>query len=79
MTIRLARLFGGVRESLLRSIEIYIKPLHSANKTASILLAPNVYVEKKVRDTYLSQISEFFERRGQEINLWQEPVYPPPN
>ena len=50
--------------------ETYIKPLHSANKNGRhFLLAPNVYVEKKVRDTYLSQISEFFESRGQEINL----------
>ncbi len=50
--------------------ETYIKPLHSANKNGQhFLLAPNVYVEKKVRDTYLSQISEYFESRGQEINL----------
>jgi len=50
--------------------ETYIKPLHSANKNGQhFLLAPNVYVEKKVREAYLSQISEFFESRGQEINL----------
>ncbi len=58
------------REVELDQFETYIKPLHSANKNGQhFLLAPNVYVEKKVRDAYLSQISEFFESRGQEINL----------
>jgi chromosomal replication initiator protein len=50
--------------------ETYIKPLHSANKNGQhFLLAPNVYVEQRVREAYLSQISEFFLNRGQEINL----------
>ena len=61
---------GLERELEPGQFETYIKPLHSANKNGQhFLLAPNVYVEKKVRDTYLSQISEFFESRGQEINL----------
>ena len=61
---------GLEREVESGPFETYIKPLHSANKNGRhFLLAPNVYVEKKVRDTYLSQISEFFESRGQEINL----------
>ena len=50
--------------------ETYIKPLHSANKSGQhFLLAPNVYVERKVREAYLLQISEFFEKRGEEVNL----------
>ncbi len=50
--------------------ETYIKPLHSANKSGQhFLLAPNVYVERKVREAYLVQISEFFEKRGEEVNL----------
>ena len=61
---------GLERELEPGQFETYIKPLHSANKNGQhFLLAPNVYVEKKVRDAYLSQISEFFESRGQEINL----------
>ena len=61
---------GLEREIEPGQFETYIKPLHSANKNGQhFLLAPNVYVEKKVRDTYLSQISEFFESRGQEVNL----------
>ena len=61
---------GLEREVEPGQFETYIKPLHSANKNGRhFLLAPNVYVEKKVRDAYLSQISEFFESRGQEINL----------
>ena len=61
---------GLERELEPGQFETYIKPLHSANKNGQhFLLAPNVYVEKKVRDAYLSQISEFFENRGQEINL----------
>ncbi len=61
---------GLERELEPGQFETYIKPLHSANKNGQhYLLAPNVYVEKKVRDAYLSQISEFFESRGQEINL----------
>ena len=61
---------GLEREVEPGQFETYIKPLHSANKNGQhFLLAPNVYVEKKVRDTYLSQISEFFESRGQEVNL----------
>ena len=61
---------GLERELEPDQFETYIKPLHSANKNGQhFLLAPNVYVEKKVRDSYLSQISEFFESRGQEINL----------
>ena len=61
---------GLKREIEAGQFETYIKPLHSANKNGQhFLLAPNVYVEKKVRDVYLSQISEFFESRGQEINL----------
>ncbi len=61
---------GLERELEPGQFETYIKPLHSANKNGQhFLLAPNVYVEQKVRDTYLSQISEFFENRGQEINL----------
>ena len=61
---------GLKREIEAGQFETYIKPLHSANKNGQhFLLAPNVYVEKKVRDAYLSQISEFFESRGQEINL----------
>ena len=58
------------KELELGQFETYIKPLHSANKNGQhFLLAPNVYVEQRVRDDYLSQISEFFENRGQEINL----------
>ena len=61
---------GLEREVEPGQFETYIKPLHSASKNGQhFLLAPNVYVEKKVRDTYLSQISEFFESRGQEVNL----------
>ena len=61
---------GLERELEPGQFETYIKPLHSANKNGQhFLLAPNVYVEKRVRDTYLSQISDFFESRGQEINL----------
>ena len=61
---------GLERELEPGQFETYIKPLHSANKNGQhFLLAPNVYVEKRVRDAYLSQISEFFESRGQEINL----------
>ncbi len=61
---------GLERELEPGQFETYIKPLHSASKNGRyFLLAPNVYVEKKVRDAYLSQISEFFESRGQEINL----------
>jgi chromosomal replication initiator protein len=61
---------GLERELEPGQFETYIKPLHSANKNGQyFLLAPNVYVEKRVRDTYLSQISEFFESRGREINL----------
>ncbi len=61
---------GLERELEPGQFETYIKPLHSASKNGRhFLLAPNVYVEKKVRDAYLSQISEFFETRGQEINL----------
>ena len=61
---------GLERELEPGQFETYIKPLHSANKNGQhFLLAPNVYVEKKVRDAYLSQISKFFENRGQEINL----------
>ena len=61
---------GLEREVEPGQFETYIKPLQSANKNGQhFLLAPNVYVEKKVRDAYLSKISEFFESRGQEINL----------
>ena len=61
---------GLERELEPGQFETYIKPLHSANKNGQhFLLAPNVYVEQKVRDAYLSQISEFFEDRGQEISL----------
>ena len=61
---------GLEREVEPGQFETYIKPLHSTNKNGQhFLLAPNVYVEKKVRDAYLSQISEFFESRGHEINL----------
>ena len=61
---------GLEREVEPGQFETYIKPLHSASKNGQhFLLAPNVYVEKKVRDAYLSQISEFFENRGQEISL----------
>ena len=61
---------GLEREVEPGQFETYIKPLHSANKNGQhFLLAPNVYVEQKVRDAYLSQISDFFESRGQEVSL----------
>ena len=61
---------GLERELEPGQFETYIKPLHSASRNGRyLLLAPNVYVEKKVRDAYLSQISEFFKSRGEEINL----------
>ncbi len=61
---------GLEREVETDQFETYIKPLHSANKNGQhFLLAPNVYVEKKVREAYLLQISEFFESRGQEVSL----------
>ena len=61
---------GLERELEPGQFETYIKPLHSASRNGRyLLLAPNVYVEKKVRDAYLSHISEFFKSRGQEINL----------
>ena len=61
---------GLEREVEPGQFETYIKPLHSANKNGQhFLLAPNVYVEQKVRDAYLSQISDFFESRGQGVSL----------
>ena len=61
---------GLEREVEPGQFETYIKPLHTAHKNGQhFLLAPNVYVEKKVRDAYLSQISDFFESRGHGVNL----------
>ena len=61
---------GLAREIEPGQFETYIKPIHSASKNGQhFLLAPNVYVEKKVRESYLVQISEFFESRGQEVSL----------
>ena len=51
---------GLERELEPGQFETYIKPLHSANKNGQhFLLAPNVYVEKKVRDAYLSRFQNF--------------------
>jgi chromosomal replication initiator protein len=46
--------------------ETYLRPLQvDVGKEKLTLLAPNIYVEEKVRSTYLTTISEYFERFGE--------------
>jgi chromosomal replication initiator protein len=43
--------------------ETYLRPLQvDVGKEKLTLLAPNIYVEEKVRSTYLTRIGEYFER-----------------
>ena len=46
--------------------ETYLRPLQvDVGNEKLTLLAPNIYVEEKVRSTYLTRISEYFERFGE--------------
>ncbi len=46
--------------------ETYLRPLQvDFGNEKLTLLAPNIYVEEKVRSTYLTRISEYFERFGE--------------
>ena len=42
--------------------DTYIRPLHAEYDDGRLtLLAPNIYVEEKVRSSYLDRISEYFD------------------
>ena len=46
--------------------ETYLRPLQvDVGNEKLTLLAPNIYVEEKVRSTYLTRINEYFERFGE--------------
>ena len=47
--------------------ETYLRPLQvDFSKGKLMLLAPNIYVEEKVRSTYLARISEYFAALNEE-------------
>ena len=52
--------------------DTYIRPLHAEYDDGRLtLLAPNIYVEEKVRSSYLDRISEYFDgtTENSEVNL----------
>ena len=52
--------------------DTYIRPLHAEYDDGRLtLLAPNIYVEEKVRSSYLERISEYFDGAmdNSEVNL----------
>jgi len=52
--------------------DTYIRPLHAEYDDGHLtLLAPNIYVEEKVRSSYLDRISEYFDvaTENSEVNL----------
>ena len=52
--------------------DTYIRPLHAEYDDGRLtLLAPNIYVEEKVRSSYLDRISEYFDGTAEnsEVNL----------
>ena len=45
--------------------ETYLRPLQADfSKGGITLLAPNIYVEEKVRSTFLARINEYFEHNS---------------
>ena len=46
--------------------ETYLRPLQADfSKGGLTLLAPNIYVEEKVRSTFLARITEYFESKSE--------------
>ena len=46
--------------------ETYLRPLHADfSKGGLTLLAPNIYVEEKVRSTFLARITDYFESKSE--------------